>query len=343
MAGKRNRLGRVYEPGKALSEPLREEIIEMYNEGFSVTDISNDVKVTVRGVNKIINHYAHHGTLIPFCHGGSEADVVTDDVLHCIEIWKLQRPSIYAREIQNRLLLEGICDRDKLPSISAINRSLSGKLGMTRKKLTSVPKEYMGNSEKVDEYLEITSRISPSSLHFFDEASVVKTTSNRLYGSSYSGFQAIEIQKYASNATYTVNLLHGVFGVDYYNIIPGASNGKELICFFDYALDCQRDNGLPVFIDGDTVVMDNCGFHHGRNTERMLREMFEDKGVTLLFQPPYSPHLNTCEYCFHQMKQSIRENEHFAQLFTEMAIMDALNNITACQSVKYFQHCGYHV
>jgi len=78
MAGKCNQLGRVYEPGKALSEPLREEIIEMYNEGFSLTDIPNDLKVTFRGVNKIINHYAHHGTLIPFCHGGSEADVVTD-------------------------------------------------------------------------------------------------------------------------------------------------------------------------------------------------------------------------------------------------------------------------
>jgi len=128
MAGKRKRLGRVHEPGKALSEPLREEIIKMYNEGFGLTDISKDVKVTVRGINKIINHYAHHGTLIPFCHGSSEADAVTDDVLHCIEIWKLQRLSIYARVLQNRLLLEGICDRDKLPSISAINRSLSGNL-----------------------------------------------------------------------------------------------------------------------------------------------------------------------------------------------------------------------
>jgi len=84
MAGKRKRLGRVYEPGKALSEPLREEIIKMYYEGFGLTDISNDVKVTVRGINKIINHYAHDGTLIPFCHGSSEANVVKDDVLHCI-------------------------------------------------------------------------------------------------------------------------------------------------------------------------------------------------------------------------------------------------------------------
>jgi len=61
----------------------------------------------MRGVNKISNHYAHHGTLFPFCRGGSEADVVAEDVLNCIEIWKLPRPSIYVREVQNRLLLGG--------------------------------------------------------------------------------------------------------------------------------------------------------------------------------------------------------------------------------------------
>ena len=83
--------------------------------------------------------------------------------------------------------------------------------------------------------------------------------------------------------------------------------------------------------------MDNCGFHHGRVTERLLREMLGDKGVNLL----YSPHLNTCENCFHQMKQTMRCNEQLSQSYTEMAIIDALNNITAAQSVNYFRHCGY--
>ena len=83
--------------------------------------------------------------------------------------------------------------------------------------------------QKVDDYLQITQGLSPTSLHFFDEASVIKTTSNRLYGSNYRGSKAVEMQKYASNATFRVNLLHSVFGVDYYNIIPGASNGEELI------------------------------------------------------------------------------------------------------------------
>jgi len=33
-----------------------------------------------------------------------------------------------------------------------------------------LPKEYIDNGEKVDEYLEITGILNPSSMHFFDEA-----------------------------------------------------------------------------------------------------------------------------------------------------------------------------
>ena len=155
--------------------------------------------------------------------------VMRDDILEVIEIWKLQKPSIYTAEIRKRLLMEGICTLCDLPSIDTINKSLRQKVGMTWKKISSVPREYLNNTEKVDDYLELVSHLNPSNIHFFDEASVIKTTSNRLYGHSYRGTKAIEVQRYASNASYTVNLLHSVFGVDYYNIIPGASNGAELV------------------------------------------------------------------------------------------------------------------
>jgi transposase len=248
---------------------------------------------------------------------------------------------MFASEIRRKLLVEGVCTRHTLPSESAIVKMLRRKLGMTRKKISSRPKEEIENIWKVDEYLQRTWDLTGTTLHFFDESSVVKTTSNRAYGSSYKGANAIEIQRYASNATYTVNLLHSVFGVDYFNIIPGASNGNELVAFFNYALTCVRRDGLPVFVEGDTVIMDNCGFHHGRATERTLRLMLGMHGITLLFQPLYSPHLNTCEYCFHQMKQALKHNENYSQEYTEMAIIDALNDITATQSLNYFQHCGY--
>ena len=64
---------------------------------------------------------------------------------------------------------------------------------------------------------------------FFYEASVVRTTGNRVYGHSYKGTPAVEIQRYASNPSYTVNLLHSLRGIDHYNILQEASNGLELL------------------------------------------------------------------------------------------------------------------
>lgn len=343
MAVVRNQRGRVYEPGKPLSRPIREDIVDLYNRGYSVNKISKEVKVSKRSVTNIVQHFRRYGTVIPFSCGGHNPQKLTEDILECIEIWKLLKPSIYTREIQNRLLVEGVCDINSLPSLSTINNAIHGKLGMTRKKLTQIPSEYFNNLWKVDEYLEISSRLNPTTMHFFDEASVVITSGNRLYGSSYRGSQAIEVQRYASNATYTVNLLHSIYGVDYFNVIIGPSNGEELVSFFENALDCVRDNGLPVFMHGDTVVMDNCGFHHGRITEQVLRHMFDDRGVSLLFQPPYSPHLNTCEYCFHQLKESLRQDPLFSQTYTEISIINSLNSISHAHSINYFRHCGYYM
>ena len=89
------------------------------------------------------------------------------DILDVIEIWKLQKPSIYTAEIRERLFLEGTCTQYNLPSIDTINKSLQNKIGMSRKKISSIPSEYVANTDKVDEYLAITSHVDPTSLHFF--------------------------------------------------------------------------------------------------------------------------------------------------------------------------------
>ena len=125
---------------------------------------------------------------------------------------------------------------------------------------------------------------------------------NRLYGNSQLGKPAIEVQRYASNATFTINLLHSIQGVDHVEIIDGASNGNTMLIYFEEVLNLTRADGSVVLEPGDTVILDNCGFHHGNFTEPILRNMFAEYGVQLLFQPPYSPHLNTCEFCFRQIK-----------------------------------------
>lgn len=183
--------------------------------------------------------------------------------------------------------------------------------------------------------------MNAANIHCFDESSVIKTTCNRRYGNSFVGDPAYELQRYASNANYTINLLHSPSGVDLVNVLEGPSNGNELLLFFDEAVNLTKHDGSVILERGDCVIMDNCGFHHGHFAEAVLTDMLQEFGVRLLFQPPYSPHFNTCELCFHQIKSFLRRNQYLAQMETEYMIYEACQRITAHNSVNYFKHCGY--
>ena len=185
----RNFLGGFYLPGKPLPVFVREEIVDLYNNGVGVSEISRNTRVTKGAVHKVVQHFPLHGTMQPFCCGGSEPISITDDILEVIEIWKLRKPSLYASEIRERLLREGICTPANDPSIRQIQTVTNKKLGMTYKKLTCIPSEYMTpeNLAKVDDYLNITSRLKRETSHFFDEASVIVTSGNRMFGSGYRG------------------------------------------------------------------------------------------------------------------------------------------------------------
>ncbi|KAK2558699.1 hypothetical protein P5673_018904, partial [Acropora cervicornis] len=191
-------------------------------------------------------------------------------VLEYIEVQKHIKPSTYASEIQHRLLLDGVVHPNDLPGTSQINRRLREDILFTKKKLK--PKK-PGALDRQNEYLDAVSRCPASKLHFCE--------------------RAIEVLCYASNATFTINLLHSVVAVDYFNILPGPSNGLELLISFDEALQLNR-----------------CG-------------------IELIYQPPYSPHLNTCEYCFNQIKQFLQLHQLLAMNETKVAIGEAICHITA--------------
>lgn len=115
----------------------------------------------------------------------------------------------------------------------------------------------------------------------------------------------------------------------------------ELLNFFNEALSVDRIDGSTILENGDVVVMDNCGFHHGHFVEPRLRDILQEHGVHLLFQPAYSPHLNTCELCFHQVKCYLRQNSSLTLNETEIAIGEAVSKINATNSAGYFRKCGY--
>lgn len=91
---------------------------------------------------------------------------------------------------------------------------------MTRKKLATIPLDSTTPEAKaaIDDCLTEIADINPTTLHFFEESSVVKTTGNRNNGSAPLGQGAFEIQRYASSANFTIILLQLFSGVDFYNI-----------------------------------------------------------------------------------------------------------------------------
>ena len=148
------------------------------------------------------------------------------------------KPSTYLIELQQRLLLDGVVHPANLPSVSQINKFIRKELVMPRKKLTTIPLESTTPEAKaaIDDFPTEIVNINPMTLHFFDKSSIIKTTGNRNYGSAPLGQAALEIQHYASNANFTINVLHSFPSVDFYNILDSPSNGFELLNIFDEVL-----------------------------------------------------------------------------------------------------------
>lgn len=88
------------------------------------------------------------------------------------------------------------------------------------------------------------------------------------------------------------------------DILNGPSNAMEMLRFFDNYMQEANALGNPIFTYGDCVTMDNCGFHHQNQGERLLRNMLGTRDITLIFQPPYCPEFNVAEYILVDSKVS---------------------------------------
>lgn len=64
--------------------------------------------------------YYETGTIKPRAIGGSKPRVATPNVVKRISEYKRECPSIFAWEIRDRLLSEGVCNNDNVPSVSLI-------------------------------------------------------------------------------------------------------------------------------------------------------------------------------------------------------------------------------
>ncbi|KAK7901367.1 hypothetical protein WMY93_018136 [Mugilogobius chulae] len=99
----------VFVNGRPLPDVVRQRIVELAHQGVRPCDISRQLRVSHGCVSKILG-------------SGSKPKVATPKVVDKIAEYKRQNPTMFAWEIRDRLLAEGVCDNDTVPSVSSINR-----------------------------------------------------------------------------------------------------------------------------------------------------------------------------------------------------------------------------
>ncbi|XP_033626619.1 paired box protein Pax-1-like [Asterias rubens] len=127
--GEVNQLGGVFVNGRPLPNTTRLRIVELAQLGIRPCDISRQLRVSHGCVSKILARYNETGSILPGAIGGSKPRVTTPNVVKKIRDYKQRDPGIFAWEIRDKLLAEGVCDKYNVPSVSSISRILRNKIG----------------------------------------------------------------------------------------------------------------------------------------------------------------------------------------------------------------------
>ncbi|KAG8011512.1 Paired box protein Pax-1 [Nibea albiflora] len=127
--GEVNQLGGVFVNGRPLPNAVRLRIVELAQLGMRPCDISRQLRVSHGCVSKILARYNDTGSILPGAIGGSKPRVTTPAVVKSIRDYKQDDPGIFAWEIRDRLLSDGVCDKYNVPSVSSISRILRNKIG----------------------------------------------------------------------------------------------------------------------------------------------------------------------------------------------------------------------
>lgn len=127
-----------------MPDDVRKQIVSLAQQGTRPCDISKQLKVSHGCVSKILTKYNSTGSIKPGLIGGSKPKVATSNVIESITSYKIRNPNMFAWEIREKLITDGVCSNDKAPSVSSINRIVRSKQKVTQK---SGANEHLGEDQ----------------------------------------------------------------------------------------------------------------------------------------------------------------------------------------------------
>ncbi|XP_063708882.1 protein gooseberry [Culicoides brevitarsis] len=148
--GRVNQLGGVFINGRPLPNHIRLKIVEMAAQGVRPCVISRQLRVSHGCVSKILNRYQETGSIRPGVIGGSKPRVATPEIENRIEELKKLNPGIFSWEIREKLITEGVCDKNTAPSVSSISRLIKGRRDDSERRNHSIDGILGGTDDDTD-------------------------------------------------------------------------------------------------------------------------------------------------------------------------------------------------
>lgn len=166
--------------------------------------------------------------------------------------------------------------------------------------------------------------------HFLDETGL-RLDNARTHARAVGGARVGQAVPLKRGPSLTLIGALSVRGLEAVQVLAGALNQRR---FAFYVTQCLA----PTLRPGDVVVLDNLAVHKLDG----VREWLAERGVEMLFLPPYSPDFTPVEQAWSKLKTKLRTAQARTQQALEEAISAAVGWITSADARNWFDHCGYH-
>jgi len=183
--------------------------------------------------------------------------------------------------------------------------------------------------EARDEFVSNQNEVDTQNTYWLDQTSI-NCGMTRLYGRGYSHER---VNEYVPDVRFERTSIMGAMGLGGI-VAPLAYKGTLNGEFFStYVRECLA----PVMKNGDTLMLDNLSSHKVKDA---LKPLY-DKGIKVIFLPPYSHDFNPIEQAWSKIKSYLRKVK--ARAFDELfsAIRLPLDTISHDDILAWVIHCGY--
>lgn len=176
----------------------------------------------------------------------------------------------------------------------------------------------------------VCTRPDVARFHFLDETGL-RLDDVRTHARAAGGRRARGAQPLKRGPAQTLIGTLSVRGLGALQLLDGALTHRSFAFYVAYCL-------APTLRRGDVLVLDNLPVHKIGG----LREWLAERGVEVVFLPPYSPDFSPIEQAWSKLKMRLRSAAARSYDALKQALCEAVHWVTSQDARNWFDHCGYH-